>query len=144
MLCCQFLSHVLQALFFIKIPLKLGYFAKKCKIFERWGLFLQIPKIVPPLRISGYAPGHTHTLVWRWPSKNKGTRKNRLFQWIRHSNRPTNLSTSKQTLSLTNVRSFVVAGLNQSGSEPRSFVSVAVALTTNGSLQISLQFFSCE
>ena len=48
MLRCQFLSHVLKALFFIKIALKLSYFAKKCKIFERWVLRPQIPKLRRP------------------------------------------------------------------------------------------------
>ena len=46
MLLCQFLCHVLIALFFIKIALKLSYFCKKCKIFERWGLSPQTP--LPP------------------------------------------------------------------------------------------------
>ena len=51
MLRCQFLCHVLKALFFIKIASKLSYFCKKCKIFE------QTPISAPILRISGYAPG---------------------------------------------------------------------------------------
>ena len=39
MLHCQFLCHVLKALFFTKIALKLCYLiAKKCKIFGRWKL----------------------------------------------------------------------------------------------------------
>ena len=83
MLCCQFLCHVLIALFFIKIALKLNYICKKMQIFERcgcgapklpasgswglvpgpqlasggWGRSPQTPKTAPPLRISGYAPG---------------------------------------------------------------------------------------
>ena len=48
MLRCQLLSHVLKALFFIKIAVKLSYFAKKCKIFERWVLRPQTPKTAPP------------------------------------------------------------------------------------------------
>ena len=43
MLRCQFLCHVLKALFFIKIALKLSYFCKKCKIFERWGFHFRPP-----------------------------------------------------------------------------------------------------
>ena len=35
MLRCRFLCHVLRALFFIKIALKLSYFAKKCKILQK-------------------------------------------------------------------------------------------------------------
>ena len=46
MLRCQFLCHVLKALFFIKIAPKLSYICRKCKICERWGLRPQIP--VPP------------------------------------------------------------------------------------------------
>ena len=57
MLRCQFLCHVLIALCFIKIALKLVIFAKKCKIFEHWGLCPQTSKTAPPLRTSGYAPG---------------------------------------------------------------------------------------
>ena len=88
---CQFLCHVLKALFFIKIALKFSIFAKKCKIFERWGLRSQTPlppaagsfaprppasgswgprpqtpKHSPPLQISGYAPAHAallHTIL---------------------------------------------------------------------------------
>ena len=49
MLRCQFLCHVLKALFFIKIVLKLSYFfAKKCRMFERWGL-RPTPQDSPPI-----------------------------------------------------------------------------------------------
>ena len=41
------LCHVLKALFFNKIALELSYFAKTCKIFERWGLRPQTPRIAP-------------------------------------------------------------------------------------------------
>ena len=50
---CHFLCHVLKALFFNKIALKLSYSCKKCKIFERWGLCPQTP--VPPVA-GGKAP----------------------------------------------------------------------------------------
>ena len=43
MLRCQFLRYVLKTLFFIEIALKLSYFCKKCKTFERWGLRPQTP-----------------------------------------------------------------------------------------------------
>ena len=84
MLRCQFLCHVLKAIFFIKIALKLSYFCKKMQNFRAlgapppdpcasggwglnpqtpisgsWGLCPQTPKRSPPLRISGYAPGST-------------------------------------------------------------------------------------
>ena len=39
----QFQCHVLKALFFITIALKLSYFRKKCKIFKRWGISPQTP-----------------------------------------------------------------------------------------------------
>ena len=67
MLRCQFLCHVLNALFFIKIALKLIYFFKKMQSFRAlhtpvlpaagsfdpypigiWGLRLQIPKTASP------------------------------------------------------------------------------------------------
>ena len=83
MLHCQFLCHVLKALFFTIIALKLCYFCKKIKNFRTlgalppdpqppaaggfapkpplasggWGLRPQSPILAPPLRISGYAPG---------------------------------------------------------------------------------------
>ena len=64
MLRCQFLRHVLKALFFIKIALNqiTLFLQKNAKFFfkispsDGWGLCLQTPKIAPPLRISGYAP----------------------------------------------------------------------------------------
>ena len=73
MLRCQFLCHVLKALFFIKIALKLSYFCKKMQIFRALGLRPQSPvppaaggfaprppNSPPPLRISGYAPVLCH------------------------------------------------------------------------------------
>ena len=74
MLRCQFLCHVLKALFFIKIAPKLSYFCKKMQNFQAlgaspqkpplafggWGLRPQTPKhSPPPLQISGYAPEST-------------------------------------------------------------------------------------
>ena len=57
MLRCQFLCYVLKT-FCIKIALKISYFCKKCKIFERWGFRPQTQKLAPSsLRMSGYAPG---------------------------------------------------------------------------------------
>ena len=57
MLRCQFLCHVLKALFFYQNSSKIKLFLqKKCKIFERWGLRPQTPETAPPLQISGYAP----------------------------------------------------------------------------------------
>ena len=68
MLRCRFLCHVLKALVFIKIALKLSYLKKNAKFRALgappsdprasggWGLCPQIPKPAPPLRISGYAP----------------------------------------------------------------------------------------
>ena len=81
MLHCQFLYHVLKALFFITIALNLSYFCKKMQNYWAlgalppdlcasrgwgfaprppasggWGLRPQTPKTAPPLRISGYAP----------------------------------------------------------------------------------------
>ena len=53
----QFLCHVLKALFFIKIALKLSYFWKKCEIFRHWGLCPQTP--VPPAA-GGSAPRPPH------------------------------------------------------------------------------------
>ena len=61
MLRCQFLCHVLKTLFSIKIALKLSYFAKKCKIFERWGLRPQSP--VPPAA-GGFAPRLPASSSW--------------------------------------------------------------------------------
>ena len=87
MLRCQFLCHVLKALFCIKIALKLSYFAKKSKIFEQWGLRPQTPmppaagsftpiglrqmgalppdpqNSLPPLQISGYAPRNRSAMI---------------------------------------------------------------------------------
>ena len=57
MLRCQFLCHVLKALFFIKIALKLIYFCKKMQNFRALGAPPPDPQDSPPLRISGYAPG---------------------------------------------------------------------------------------
>ena len=70
MLRCQFLCHVLKALFFIKIALKLRYFCKKMQTFRalgapppapvglrRLGAPPPDPQDGPPLRISGYASG---------------------------------------------------------------------------------------
>ena len=46
-----------------KIALKLSYFCKKCKIFERWRLRPQTLKnSLPSLQISGYAPEFTYVL----------------------------------------------------------------------------------
>ena len=70
MLRWQFLCHVLKALFFIKVALRLSYICKKMQNLRAlgalppnprasggWGLCPQPPKTVPPrLRISGYAP----------------------------------------------------------------------------------------
>ena len=70
MLRCQFLCHVLKALFFIKIALKLSYFCKKMQTFQALGTPLPDlhwppaagggaptpPPTAPPLRIFGYAP----------------------------------------------------------------------------------------
>ena len=53
---CQFLCHVLKALFFITKALKLSYFCKKIQIFRALGAPPPDPQIAPPLRISGYAP----------------------------------------------------------------------------------------
>ena len=69
MLRCQFLRHVLKALFFIKIAQKLRYFCKKMQNFRAlgdpppdprtsgsWGQNPQTPETAPPpLRIFGYA-----------------------------------------------------------------------------------------
>ena len=68
MLDCEFLCHVLKALFFIKIALKLSYSCKKKENFRAlgapppnprapggWGLRPQTPITAPSLRISGYA-----------------------------------------------------------------------------------------
>ena len=67
MLRCQFLCHVIKALFFIKIALKLSYFGKKMQNFRApppdphafggWSRCPHTPKHSPSLRISGYAPG---------------------------------------------------------------------------------------
>ena len=62
MLSCRFLCrHVLKALFFIKIALKLSHFCKKMQrppmASGGWGLRPQTPKTAPPFRMSGYAPG---------------------------------------------------------------------------------------
>ena len=71
MLRCQFLCHILKALFFIKIALKLSYFCKKMQNFwvlggglppdpqppAAGGFAPRPPRQRPPqLRISGYAP----------------------------------------------------------------------------------------
>ena len=58
MLCCQFLFHVLKAIFFITIALKLSYFCKKMQTFRAleapppdprtsggWGLCPQTPSL---------------------------------------------------------------------------------------------------
>ena len=45
MLRCQFLCHVLIALFFIKIALKLSYFCKKMQIFQALGAPPPDPRI---------------------------------------------------------------------------------------------------
>ena len=59
MLRCQFLCHVLKALFFIKIPLKLSYFCKKiAKFSSARGLRPQTPEL-PAL---GASPPYPH-----WP-----------------------------------------------------------------------------
>ena len=84
MLHCQFLYHVLQALFFIKIALNLSYFCKKNANYRALGALPPDPRAFggcglgpqtpfdlqqlrapppdpqiqppPPLRISGYTP----------------------------------------------------------------------------------------
>ena len=56
MLRCQFLCHVLKAVFFIKIALKLSYFRKKMQNFRALGATPPDPQNSPPLQISGYAP----------------------------------------------------------------------------------------
>ena len=56
MLRCQFLCHVLKALFIIEIVLKLSYFFKKMQNFRALGAPPPDPQDSPPLRISGYAP----------------------------------------------------------------------------------------
>ena len=61
MLRCQFLCHVLKALFFIKIVLKLSDFCKKCKIFKRWGLRLQTT--LPP-KAGAFAPRPPVSSIW--------------------------------------------------------------------------------
>ena len=53
MLHCQFLCHVLKALFFIKIALKLSYFFKKVQNFRALAAPPQTP--VPPAA-RGFAP----------------------------------------------------------------------------------------
>ena len=65
MLRCQFLCHVLKALFFITIALKLSYLCKKMQNFR--ALFCKKNanakcKTAPPLRISGYAPVSAYLL----------------------------------------------------------------------------------
>ena len=57
MLHCQFLCHVLKALFFTKIALKLRYFCQEMQNFGALGAPPPDPQTIPPpLRISGYAP----------------------------------------------------------------------------------------
>ena len=51
---CQFLSHVLKALIFIKLSLKLSYFSKKMQSFLYLGLRPQTP--VPPAAGGSFAP----------------------------------------------------------------------------------------
>ena len=48
MLRCQFLCHVLKALFFIKIALKLSYFCKKMQNFRALGAPPPDPQTSPP------------------------------------------------------------------------------------------------
>ena len=52
----NFLCHVLKALFFIEIALKLSYFCKKMQNFRALGAPLPDPQDSPILRIFGYAP----------------------------------------------------------------------------------------
>ena len=73
---CQFLSHVLKALFFIKVALKLSYFCKKKFFFERWGLR---PRTLNGLRQLGamppdpqHTPPHCEFLATRLSSLNLG------------------------------------------------------------------------
>ena len=54
MLHCQFLSHVLKALFFIKIALKLSYFCKKMHNLQALGCRPQTPV---PLTTGGFSLG---------------------------------------------------------------------------------------
>ena len=93
MLRCQFLSHILKAIFFIKLALKLSYFCKKMQNFRAlgapppdlrasgsWGLCTQTPSLrqvgasppdpqtwPPSLRISGYALDHKCATIDKLP-----------------------------------------------------------------------------
>ena len=59
---CQFLSHVLKALFYNENSPKMKLFLqKKCKIFERWGVRPQTP--VPPAA-GGFAPKPSASGGW--------------------------------------------------------------------------------
>ena len=60
MLRCQFLCHVLKALFFMEIALKLSYSCKKMQKFSSAGGSAPDPKINSPLRISGNASESSH------------------------------------------------------------------------------------
>ena len=64
MLRCQLLCHILKALFFIKIALKLSYFCKKnAKFSSARSSAPRPPKQLSPLRISGYAPGNKYCII---------------------------------------------------------------------------------
>ena len=63
MLRCQFLCHVLKALFLIKIVLKLSYFSKKMQNFRELGAPPPDPQDSPQLRISGYAPEQEFLII---------------------------------------------------------------------------------
>ena len=66
---CNQLNHValpifmprFEAIFFIKIALKLSYFCKKCKIFDRWGLR---PQTTVPPAAGAFAPRPPASGCW--------------------------------------------------------------------------------
>ena len=80
MLHCQFLCHVLKALFFIEIAQKLSYICKKMQNFRALGAlpldprasggwrFCPRPQNTPPLRISSYAPGRGYSVLLNYES----------------------------------------------------------------------------
>ena len=68
MLRSQFLCHVLKTIFLLNSTKIKLFLQKKSKGFERWGPRPQTPKLPPPLRISGYAPGCETRIVEKWQS----------------------------------------------------------------------------